>query len=459
MSEVARDKPIECKNHIIHVVGSFESDEEIDSGAVQGQELERDPLRLTLGDMIACCRYDDVREALALNPATPTHLLEQLARESAGKVILALAINPSTPQHVLNTLCQRALQGDLKDIATDADSLLHGMEYSFANRLRYYLSTNPNAPRYFMRHSGSEYDVNVRAALAINPCLPGHLMSILLRDISPVVRREIASRSDLTERQIKKLAEDRDPMVLCSLISNPRTPYVVRIKFAHHENHFVAKAVRDFNSGIPNDSSDELMRIQNTSWRHVFRSYVDVPKLLRARISRQSEIIPSDEDYRNFRRAVLQKHKLTQVDWLALAENPGTEFDAQLGDIRDLENLQDIKGEWTTLDFLAKYYATPEHILLSLIECDSPYTRALAVERLSSTIDDQDILRKISQDEHAIVRIALAKGAGKNLADQIWAILATDNDSEVQQAVWDNLDAPTSARATLSLNGFSARKV
>lgn len=139
------------------------------------------------------------RLALAESPHTPPALLEWLAEDEEQEVRLAVARNPATPTQAL--------------IALTA---------SWAGRLA--VACNHCTPSQVLEILARDGDPDIRQALAANPNTPISVLVRLTRDPERAVRRKVALNPSTPPRLLIWLAQQADPGLYPALLHNSNTP-------------------------------------------------------------------------------------------------------------------------------------------------------------------------------------------------------------------------------------------
>lgn len=178
----------------------------LEQGSAYLQALEAALARLEglWEDLLVNPRF---RLALAESPHAPPALLEWLAGDTEQEVRLAVARNPAVPAAAFPVLTQ-----------------------NWAGRLA--LACNPCAPGAVLETLASDGDPDVRQALAANPNTPVPVLARLTRDPERAVRRKVALNRGTPPRLLVRLARQADPALYLALVRNPKTPQAVLERIA-----------------------------------------------------------------------------------------------------------------------------------------------------------------------------------------------------------------------------------
>lgn len=171
---------------------------QLDQGQLYLETLESALVRLEAlwEDLLGNPRF---RLALAESSHTPTALLEWLAGDEEQEVRLAVARNPATPVTALSTLTQ-----------------------SWAGRLA--VACNPCSPSEVLGGLAFDGDLDIRQALAANPNTPPWALTRLALDPDLSVHRKVALNPRTPPRLLWQLAQQANPTLHLALLRNPNTP-------------------------------------------------------------------------------------------------------------------------------------------------------------------------------------------------------------------------------------------
>jgi predicted DNA-binding WGR domain protein len=351
--------------------------------------------------------FDKLKEALpnylywdqvASDLATPSHVLEHMAKEPDAALRRSLARNPSTPVHVLT------------EVALDSES-------------------------------------EIRAAIAVNRSTPVPVLVALSQDPDSDVRSNIARNSSTPDSVLKILANDSDSGVRLSVVRNHLTPLTVLSMFALDSDDWV-RSQAALNPAMPiaeleslaKDSDDDvrLSVAGNISFPVEMREVLlgalvkKLDKYLRKRIAGNPSTVVAILK-------ALSKDPESEVRW-TVAENKSTPVDV----LEALANDSDISVRQS----VALNPSAPVAVLEALAkELDSGlrWIRRSVAENPSTPAS---VLAELAQDWDSSVRELVARNLS---TPSSWLVeLAEDEETRVRAAVAANLTSPTELLAQLS---------
>ncbi|MGB8699187.1 MAG: WGR domain-containing protein, partial [Thermosynechococcaceae cyanobacterium] len=232
--------------------------------------------------------HDQVRSAVASNLYTPSDILLQLAQDSVLNVRLAVAKNNSAPEAALNLLCEDPYAKVKKEVdknRAEVKKALQQIRYKLGYKIpqidsleeihsdlliddgngwdfdvRWYVKkTNSWDWRASsLEEEAQSQDKELRAAIALNPNTPIHVLRRLADDLADsgacgphggtgyihrnYIKEAVALNGSTPADVLANLAEQNNLFIYLALAFNPQTPSEVLGKIATTENpHFPAK--------------------------------------------------------------------------------------------------------------------------------------------------------------------------------------------------------------------------
>ena len=165
---------------------------------------------------------DNIAE-IAINPNTPSHILENLYRIDSSDILNNnLASNPNTPIYILEKLHQHGI------LNTD-----------------YWLAKNPSTPIYILEGFSHDDDPDVRWLVANNPSTPIHILEKLSNDADGEVKYAVVENPSTPLHILESLFNDANLDVRCLVAENPRTPIHILEKFSNDEDSYIREAARE----------------------------------------------------------------------------------------------------------------------------------------------------------------------------------------------------------------------
>lgn len=144
----------------------------------------------------------DVRAGVGFNPRTPVQVLEQLARDTDGRV-----------QRAALSQGHRLAQSTLVQLAIDAAPHISRMAAHRVDMQSAGMSQIVSAP-----------DARSRAAVAARHDCPPHLLSKLANDSQAAVRAAVGFNQSCPPQTLERLAQDRSVAVRRGVAWNPQCP-------------------------------------------------------------------------------------------------------------------------------------------------------------------------------------------------------------------------------------------
>lgn len=159
----------------------------------QAADPKSRPRRLLKLYQLDVSNHQELACLLAANPATPPALLAQLATNSAQDIRAALVKNPAIDKSTRLDWLEKAVRSpDWKE--------------------RKWAAESPQVSLAWLEKLGTDPDTDVRAAVALNPLTPAHLLVILAQD-KTLVRMCVAGNIHTPLAVLQKLAKDQDAIV------------------------------------------------------------------------------------------------------------------------------------------------------------------------------------------------------------------------------------------------------
>ncbi len=200
---------------------------------------------------------EDVRLAVARNPAAPAFILESLAKEKAryswsgNSFSEAVARNPGTPLSLLETLAKDASASVRKSVASNPRATVSLLETLSkdkdksdrwgSSRVRKAVAENPSTPPDLLKVLAQDVDEEVRAAVAKSTATSLETLSVLAADKDATVRLAVANNISTPAATLEVLAQIQSgdwesERVIEAILKNKTTPQQVLEALAQHEN-------------------------------------------------------------------------------------------------------------------------------------------------------------------------------------------------------------------------------
>lgn len=362
--------------------------------------------QLAAVSLAAICQddYYRIREAVALNPNTPTSLLEELAKDPADNVSMGLAQNPNTPVSILEQLTKYP---DLQ-VQRCAESTLQLVSEFLKNRSADCTGVTPNSLKSLVSKFPHRLEIPENMRLAFF-CLE---------------EPPITDNPDLLG-QIAKISNSNNFRLVAM---NPATPINTLRHLALNDEQWIQRAAIKTltqNANTPGEILQQLVEKADLKIGVAIALHPNTP-------------VAALEELAN------------ATDWqvhLVVAKNPNTPVTA-------LEKLAQ-EDNWKVRQVVAQNSKTPESVLKKLLQDQDKYVRAAAIanpntpknlleqiERLNSPETPQDRLAELATSEWLIIRerVALHPNTPVSLLEE----LAKDQISAVRLAVAQNPNTPGS---------------
>lgn len=160
----------------------------------------------------------DVRQAIAGNPNTPSHILAGWEK-SDGFTMPKVAGNPSTPSAVLERMSHDTQTGNSTraQAATNPSLPLPALKRLALEDpdawVREHAAKNPNIGRVGAHRVAGDFEPRVRRALARNEHVDSAVLAQLQTDPNPLVRAALVKNPSITPSTLHALLNDANPRV------------------------------------------------------------------------------------------------------------------------------------------------------------------------------------------------------------------------------------------------------
>jgi predicted DNA-binding WGR domain protein len=364
------------------------------------------------------------------------------------------------PEHIVRILCDTTWTFHrLKDIlpnylywdhvASDSATPSHVLEYLAREAdlsVRQSVARNPSAPVQILTDGAQDSDAEFRATIAANPSTPALVLAALSQDGDKQVRRNIGKNSSTPASVLEVLAHDSDTDVRLSVVRNPLIPMEVLSIFAMDSDAWIRSAAAR-NPSMPLAKLESLAKDLDDDVRKSVARNISLPAALREALL-ESLIKNSNEFFRNEIARdpatdvsilrVLSNDPVSKVRW-AVAENKSTPVEV-------LEALAS-DSSISVRQSVALNPSTPLAVLEALAQEADPgrWMRRTIAENPSTPAS---VLATLAQDWDKSVRELVAKNRSTPHA---WLIdLAEDEQSTVRAAVASNLTTPPELLAEIA---------
>ncbi|MET4782410.1 hypothetical protein [Glaciihabitans sp. UYNi722] len=223
----------------------------------------------------------EIRAGVGRNPSTAEAILLRLAKDSHPYVRDAVAVNPNTPTRVADRLLavlERREQSEFTEVelpllptiaeqlerydrvaeradvnerrrsalnATDREAMVKAVSDK-RREVRLSVALNPDAPPEVLAVLVGDRSVEVRRAAASNPRIPPVLVDFLANDMDDDVRRGIAYNPVTDQGTLYRLARDEATLVRASVAMNSNTPRRILEAFAASDDLLIARLASMF---------------------------------------------------------------------------------------------------------------------------------------------------------------------------------------------------------------------
>lgn len=359
----------------------------------------------------------DVLVALASNPSMPDSIMKKMAAIEDEKVLLALSRNPNVTPEALFLLLQNksrptfiglklardpntraelldamaksdrldsfSLEALAANPTTPVDTLIMLAEEKYKN-IRASVAENPSTPIDLLSEMADDESCEVRCGVAKNPKLskslciklftesmkqfrvPEEVFRWTIENGTPYARYRVASGYDVPEECLIQLANDADPEIRKAVLKNRKTPAGVK-------ERLIEEGAMDFDK-------DEFCLRAEREWKEN------------------------------------QYQRAEKEPYFYLASNPSTPVEI----LTFLSNESVWKASWRVLS----NPSTPRSVLLKHLEEHGG--SSFIASRLDAS---EEMLFRLSKDEHEEVRAAVAQNA--NTSETILKALVMDSERDV----------------------------
>lgn len=176
----------------------------------------------------------EVREIVAVNPATPPPVLARLAGDPSAAVREAVADNAKVPISVLGRLVadpDRLVRWAVAQNAATPGGMLAVLADDKENTVRESVAVHRNADTVTLERL-SRTDSHCAALVAGNPSAPADTLLRLSRSEHMWVRLSVAGNASTPAEALARMAVGADTNVKCFLARNLNTPVGILVKFA-----------------------------------------------------------------------------------------------------------------------------------------------------------------------------------------------------------------------------------
>jgi len=358
-------------------------------------------------------------DQVASDRATPSHVLEHLAKEPDSSVRRSVAGNPSTPVQVLAEVARDSDAEIRAIIAANPSTLapvLVALSQDLDTQVRSNIARNSSTPVSVLDVLAHDLDAGVRLSVVRNPSIPLTLLRMFALDSDDWIRSQVALNPAMPIAELELLAEDLDDDVRLSVAGNISSPVALR-------EALMEPVVK---------KSDKFFRIQSA------RNPSTVVAILKA----------LSKDPENEVRWKVAENKSTPVDVLealagdsdisvrqSVAFNPSTPAAVLEALAKELDS-----GLRWVRRTVAENSATPTSVLAELAQDWDTSVRKLVAKNLSTPIS---WLVELAEDEESTVRAAVASRL--TTPPELLAEMTLDRSVEVLIAVAQNPNTPESA--------------
>jgi hypothetical protein len=429
-----------------------------------------------------------VRRCVASNPSTPSSVLEVLSTDLEPSVRRCVASNPSAPGHVLALLARDTDENVRFDIAQNQLTpacVLTLLAVDPATRVRCCVARNYSTPVSMVESLAADPDPDVRRAIAQNSLTPTAVLETLSADPDSTIRSRIAEHRSASSSVLEKLAADPDTYVRRQVVDNTSAPISVLEKLSTDSDPDVRRQVA-WNSSTPKGvlqglSADSDLGVRSAVARRLLRymsSRADI---------RQAELAISAED---FDKTAAGEAQPTVLEALANHNARSVRMAVALNTSTPAAVLEVLATDWASgvRGNVARNSSTPEALLEALAQDEdftvrgavaqsphaplsmrlevlaalaadpSEFVRGYAAEIRqqiveNATSDDPTttlILERFAVDLDAGVRSAVAENP--STPDVLLEVLSHDLNSGVRYFVAENPSTPGAVLANMTMD-------
>ncbi|BAY09262.1 hypothetical protein [Calothrix sp. NIES-2098] len=397
-----------------------------------------------------------VRLSLARSTKTSEQMLARLSQIEDEKILCAVAGNPKTPLHILEQLVESP-----PPFRDDDDDYYDEDEFDY-NHLFITIAQNPNTSESLLLKLAKKGRSDVEIAIAQNPKAPLSLLDKFADWRNSSMHQALARNPNTPSAILEKLAGE-----------NPKE---IREMVKKHPNvSETAIAIINFMEGKPGTSIDLLERLasdQRASVRLLVAAHPSTPAKVLEKLAQDT-----DEDV-PFKAANHPNATSTVIEFFAdfLVKQRQRVSPANLGKIEKykeiavrlvrrsditpkvLENLLQM-NECVVMEAIASSLRTPPTMLLTLIDYQAPssvqviFLLSLAQNPNTPSEGLEKLYLKINQTQHfntidALRAIAIHPNTPVNVLEQ----LAVHSYDHIRAAVVTNVNTPISILEQLSNN-------
>jgi hypothetical protein len=393
--------------------------------------------------------FDKLKEALpnylywdqvASDLATPSHVLENMAKEPDSSVRWNLSRNPATPAKVL------------AELALDSDA-----------EMRSGVAANSSTPVSILEALAHDSDASVRLSVVRNPSTPVTTLTKFVLDSDAWIRSEAAKNPAMPMAELESLAKDSDEVVRLSVAENISFPVEMREVLLGPLVKKLDKYLRKRIAGNPSTVVAILKALFNdpeSEVRWTVAENKSTPVDVLEALANDSDISVRQSVALNPSAPVsvleaLAKELDSGLRWIprSVAENPSTPASV----------LAELAQDWdsSVRELVARNLSTPSSWLVELAEDEEARVRAAVAANLTAPTE---LLAQLSSDRTVDVLIAVAKNPNTPVtallplvksksgnvrsaiasqahrSEKIFSALSNDSNADVRRALSNNFE-------------------
>ncbi|HAX78427.1 MAG TPA: hypothetical protein DCY88_22020 [Cyanobacteria bacterium UBA11372] len=372
-----------------------------------------------------------VHKCVALNPKTPSSLLEKLAFYRSSGVREAVAKHQNTSSNVLDKLARNRNREVCEAIANNPNTPASALEYlageqDFAGTIRRAVLAHPNV---------STAAIEIVRFMEEKPGTPVHILEKLTDDSRLHVRQLVADHPHTPPHALKTLAKDTDYRIRYCVAMHQNTPTEVMEELINQlvDEH---KQTSQFSTiyGEELENFTTLIKLPRITTKALLKlAYLNIPEIIEA-IAKSPKTPPSVieklADYQTIRGNSIHF-------WGTLSENPNTPSKVleQIFTLLQPTFKHPNAGEY--LVNVASHQNLPVNLVEELALNKNSRLRA-AIGRNPST--PVHILRKLAEDPNITVLKAVAQNS--NTPVDILIRFVVNPDFLVRMSLASNVKAP-----------------
>lgn len=358
-------------------------------------------------------------DQVASDSATPSHVLELLAKQPDSSVRRSVASNPSTPVQVL------------ADVARDSDAEIRAM-----------IAANPSTPAPVLVALSQDLDPQVRSNIGKNFSTPVSVLEVLAHDLEAAVRLSVVGNPSIPLTVLPIFALDSDDWIRSQAALNPAMPIAELESLAKDLTDDVRLSVAG-NISLPVAVREALLEPLVKMSDKLFRKKTACNPSTVVAILKVLSKDPEGEV-----RSTVAENKSTPADVLealasdsdiSVSQSVALNPSAPPAVFEALANKLDGRFRWIRRS-VAENSSTPAYVLAELAQDYDKPVRELVAKNLSTPIS---WLVDLAEDLDSTVRVAVASNV--NAPPELLAEMTLDRTVEVLIAVAQNANTPESA--------------